>query len=243
MLKTRVGQGEQDGKRDQHTAVRAEAVLDELALLRRAAVRPVSILDVGCGDGYDSVLFSRHGSVVAVDLAPETIADAQFRYQSSGVTFLAGDFLTMDLPGAPFDAVVTLETLSHVYDQSAFVARCARLLKPGGTLVVTTQNKTVYDYLGHAPAKGYLRNWLTARQVTALMQPHFERISIRTVAPAEPGTLRPALDGRRPPPALRLAYSHKLDRLLRAAIAPRALEHARELAGIARTIVATGSRK
>jgi 2-polyprenyl-3-methyl-5-hydroxy-6-metoxy-1,4-benzoquinol methylase len=237
---TRIGQSE-TSRRSGQTAARAMAVVAELAKLPPIPDR--SILDVGCGDGYDSVLFAKFGRVVATDLAPATIDDAAKRYSGAGVTFLAGDFLTMELPDAPFDVVVTLETLSHVYDQAAFVRRCADLLKPGGQLVITTQNKAIYDYGGHGAPRGYLRRWLTQREVRELMRPRFERIRIRTIVPPTPGTRRASLDGKPPPLWMLVAYSYRLNRLLSKVIPQRQLDRAKERLGIAQTIVAVGTRR
>lgn len=227
--------------RDTHTKERAKAVADELSKLPRARRR--TILDVGCGDGFDSVSFSAFGAVTATDLAPRTIEDASRRYAGSGVKFVAGDFLALELPAAPFDVVVTLETLSHVHDQSGFIRRCAELLVPDGTLVITTQNKAVYDFLGHGPPNGYHRRWLASAELRSLMAPFFEVQSIRTISPAPPGRLKPALDGRRPPLPLRIAYSHKLNSLLKSFVAPTPIDRLKERIGMARTLVAVGRKR
>lgn len=226
--------------RDEHTNARAAAVLEELAALPARAGR--TILDVGCGDGYDSVQFARYGRVTGTDLAPATIADANQRYDGSGVTFVAGDFLTLDFPSAPFDVVVTLETIAHVYDQAAFVGRCAQLLRPGGHLIVTTQNRDVHDFLGHPPARGYLRHWLDRDDLARLLARHLNVQRIRTVDPADSGSIQPNTDGRRPPPWLRLAYSYRANRLIQRVVPVRWLDRIKERAGLGCTLVAVATR-
>jgi ubiquinone/menaquinone biosynthesis C-methylase UbiE len=232
----RVGQG---AGREAHTEARAQAVLEELARLPT----PRTILDVGCGDGYDSVLFSRYGQVVATDLAPTTIADASRRYGDSGVRFVAGDFLKMELPGAPYQTIVTLETVAHVYDQMAFFRRCAELLGPGGVIIVTTQNKEIYDFQGYPPPRGWLRKWVTAPELRGLMSPYFRSVATRTIVPAVPGTMRSAADGRRPPLPLRVAYSHKLDRIAGKVGLGRLAGALRCSLGYGQTIVAAGVKR
>lgn len=228
-------------ERDRHTLLRAAAVSRALAAVPVDARR--TILDVGAGDGYDSVQFAAYGRVTATDLAPETIADASVRYSRAGVKYVAGDFLTMPFPDAPYDVIVTLETIAHVYDQPGFVQRAAALLRPGGYLILTTQNKDVYDFGGHPPAKGYLRRWLNRRELADLLRPFFEVRHIRTVAPAEPGTLRKAPDGRTPPLSLRLAYSYRVNRIANRILGATTLGWLKERAGIARTLVAVATRR
>jgi SAM-dependent methyltransferase len=236
LFKERVG-----GARDPHSEQRVQAVLQALAALPAQPSR--RILDVGCGGGDDSLRFAQYGKVVGTDLGSATIADAAARFAGSGVRFVAGDFLELSFPEAPFDVIVTLETLSHVYDQSKFVRRCADLLVPGGTFVVTTQNRDVYDFLGHGPPKGYLRRWVNKSELVRLLTPEFDVRSVRTIAPPDAGKLQPALDGRKPPPLLRLAYSHRIDRLVRSVLPRHWLEAIREHAGLARTLVAVAVRR
>jgi SAM-dependent methyltransferase len=226
---------------DAHYEQRVHAVLQALAALPAQATR--KILEVGCGSGDDSVRFAQHGKVVATDLGSATIADAAARFSDSGVRFVAGDFLELTFPEAPFDVIVTLETLSHVYDQAKFVRRCAELLVPGGTLVITTQNRDVYDFLGYGPPQGYLRRWLNKAELVRLLSPEFDVRSVHTIAPPDAGKLKPALDGRRPPKLLHLAYSYRVDRLVRRVLPGRWLDAIRERAGLARTLVAVAARR
>lgn len=228
LMKARVGQ---TTARDEHTDARAQAVCAELAKLPRGG----TILDVGCGDGFDSALFARYGTVTATDLAPATIQDAQARYP--GVTFLAGDFLSMSFPGAPYDALVSLETLSHVDPQSGFIHRCAELLKPGGTCIITTQNRLVYDHNDHPAPNGYLRRWLTPSEVRDLMAPHFAQVRVSTFYPVPPGTLK----GKGAPLGLRLSSSYKVNRLL--GPLRGMADRVKCAAGLGMTILAVGTKR
>src|ERR1700744_395820 len=129
-----------------------------LSALKQFDVRGAKILEVGCGTGWLSTSLVNFGDVTAVDLGKEIIDTAKAR--NPQIDFRSGDIHTMDLPEGTFEVVVTLETFSHVPDQPAFVARLARLLKPGGLLLLTTQNKWVFERCADIkPAVGYLRKW------------------------------------------------------------------------------------
>ena len=232
LLKERVGHVE----RDAHTVARADAVARELE--RIPAESRQTILDVGCGDGLDSVRYARYGRVTATDLAPRTIADATDRYRESGVTFIAGDFLTVDLPDAPYDVVVSLETLSHVYDQQQFVARCSDVLAPGGRLILTTQNRRLYDLLPFPQPSGYLRRWLDREELVRLLEPLFRVESVSTLWSAAPGSLERQPNGPPLPLLTRLAYSYRLNQALSLVVPAHVLDRVRMRAGLGMTLVA-----
>jgi 2-polyprenyl-3-methyl-5-hydroxy-6-metoxy-1,4-benzoquinol methylase len=164
---------------DAPTLRRQQEVLEALA---RAGVRGGRLLEVGCGTGWLAARLQELGDVTATDLADEVIARA--RAAHPGVRFLAGDFMTLEA-GAGYDVVVCLETLSHFVDQSAFVARLASCLRAGGRLLLTTQNRSVFerrdDVTPRAP--GQIRNWVDARQLRALLTPHFRIVRLTSLLP------------------------------------------------------------
>lgn len=134
----------------------------------------LTILDVGCGAGWLEPWLTSYGRVTATDLADEVLARARVRYP--GATFLAGDFMELDLAEGSFDVVVSLEVLSHVADQAAFLARCAALLRAGGLLMLATQNRPVLERLNRVPPPrpGQLRRWVDEQELRALLEPHFD---------------------------------------------------------------------
>src|SRR5712692_5596842 len=110
-----------------------------LASLTDLKIQGARILEVGCGTGWLSSKLNEFGKVTAVDLGVEIIKTAKARHPE--IDFRSGDIHTLDLSVNSFDVIVTLETFSHVPDQSVFVRRLSQLLKSGGFLLLTTQNK------------------------------------------------------------------------------------------------------
>jgi SAM-dependent methyltransferase len=96
-----------------------------------------SALEVGCGTGRISrAIASRMDRVVAIDLSPEMIRVC--REQSRGIaniTFRCAEFLTEEIPEAPFDYVFSSATLHHLPLEPA-IERMKELVRPGGTVVV-----------------------------------------------------------------------------------------------------------
>ncbi|MBJ6980995.1 bifunctional 2-polyprenyl-6-hydroxyphenol methylase/3-demethylubiquinol 3-O-methyltransferase UbiG [Luteimonas sp. MC1572] len=112
----------------------------------RAPLSGRRVLDVGCGAGLLSEAMARAGAeVTATDLADELIKVARLHGLESGLKvdyrLQAVEALADEMPGA-FDTVTCMEMLEHVPDPGAILGACARLLKPGGRLFVSTLNRT-----------------------------------------------------------------------------------------------------
>lgn len=151
--------------------------------------RDLNILEVGCGAGWMCERMAPYGRVTGIDHADEVIARASQRMPH--ITFAAGDFLAMEFPDASFDAIVNIEVLSHVADQPAFMAKIARLLKPGGMMMMATQNRPVLEKNKLPPADGWVRNWVDRDQLRTLAAPHFSVREMFTVVPrAKEGPMR-----------------------------------------------------
>jgi len=108
------------------------AVLDGLDLPAPTAAR---ILDAGCGSGRNMVELARRGAVTGVELAPASLQLARAREVGE---VLPGS-LDQPLPfaDATFDLAVALDVLEHVADDEGAVRELARVLAPGGRLLVT----------------------------------------------------------------------------------------------------------
>jgi ubiquinone/menaquinone biosynthesis C-methylase UbiE len=98
------------------------------------------VLDVACGPGIvTAMLAPRVHEVVAFDLTPEMLNQARQRCARAGltnVTFREGSATEMPFADASFDAVVTRLSLHHFEQPALPLAEMARVLKPGGALVV-----------------------------------------------------------------------------------------------------------
>ncbi len=114
------------------------AALHWLAASRAEHIPPAAhpdevLVDLACGGGlmapYVAALGYRH---IGVDLGLPGLRLAR----SHGVTPVRGSVLAVPLADGCADVVVAGEILEHVEDDVAVLAECARLLRPGGTLVL-----------------------------------------------------------------------------------------------------------
>lgn len=101
---------------------------------------PSRILDVGCGTGYLLRLLGARCpaavELVGVDPAPRMIEVAKTRADDDRLTFAIGGSEDLPLPDGSFDLVVSTTSFDHWADQRSGVAECARVMRPGASLVL-----------------------------------------------------------------------------------------------------------
>jgi SAM-dependent methyltransferase len=197
-----------------------DAVLDGLDLPAPAAAR---ILDAGCGSGRNMVELARRGAVTGVEPAAQSLAVARARAVG---TVLPGSLTEpLPFPDATFDLAVALDVLEHVEDDEAALRQLARVLVPGGRLLVTVPQYGwlwgEHDVLSHHHRR-YTRARLLARAARAGMVAErataFNAVLLPAIAAARlaqriRGRAQPASDlGRTPQGPVNAA----LERILRA---------------------------
>lgn len=107
------------------------------AVLDAALVTPgTRLLDAGCGAGLLALLASLRGSqVFALDASPDLLAVARERLPDADVR--EGDLEALPYPDASFDAVVAVNSIFYAADMAAAMRELARVVRPGGRVVVT----------------------------------------------------------------------------------------------------------
>ena len=103
-------------------------------------------LDVGCGGGLLSEALAAQGAkVTGIDLAPAVLETARLHLYESGLQVdyreIAAEALAAECEGG-FDVITCMEMLEHVPDPAAVIDACARLLRSGGWLFLSTLNRT-----------------------------------------------------------------------------------------------------
>ena len=202
-----------------------------LGWLRQLQIKDANILDLGCATGWLTSQLAQFGTVTGVDIADASIREARSLYPH--IEFACGDFVKMRLKDESFDAVVSLDTLSHVADQVAFVQRARRVLKPGGFLMLTIQNRFVFERRADVDPQGagQIRHWLTRAEMRTLLESDFVIVQLTTLVPE--GHLG----------ILRLVNSHKLNGALRRLGFMRTWEALREWLGFGQTLAVLAQRR
>lgn len=123
---------------------RVDAFLEMASAVRRPVDRRPRCLDLGCGAGGLSVVFAAQGyDVVGIDASAEMLAHAREAAERDGlsITFRESD-VTQELPELGFspDLIVCSSVLEYVEHPEDVIGRCARVLAPGGLLLVSVPN-------------------------------------------------------------------------------------------------------
>lgn len=123
-----------------------------------------TVLDVGCGAGILTESLAKNSAhVIGIDAGVDVIAAAQEHaaIKNVSVTYHATtieDFLISH--NEQFDIITCMELIEHVPNPSRLIADCAKLLKPGGQLFISTLNRTLKAYTFAIIGAEYVLNML-----------------------------------------------------------------------------------
>jgi phosphatidylethanolamine/phosphatidyl-N-methylethanolamine N-methyltransferase len=113
---------------------------------RRAAVDRLNahgghVLEVGAGTGLALPLYAPGVTVTAIDFSEDMLAKARQKVAARDLDHVVSlrqmDARRLDVPDASFDAVAAMHVLSVVPEPERVMTEIARVLKPGGTVVIS----------------------------------------------------------------------------------------------------------
>jgi 2-polyprenyl-3-methyl-5-hydroxy-6-metoxy-1,4-benzoquinol methylase len=176
-----------------------------LSLLGPANSR--QMLDVGCGAGvFLSDARDAGWMVSGVEINPKF---PEFCRKDLGIENVKVGFVSsIPFPDASFDAVAMLDVLEHMYDPVKSVRQCARLLKPGGVLVVKSPNgsmqlrkermrKALGRGNGYVATIGHLNQFSPKTLSRAFREGGLDPILIRPARSFQEGITGPGFTARR----------------------------------------------
>jgi SAM-dependent methyltransferase len=133
------------------------------------------VLEIGVGEGYGADLLTAGTTagdgasgarrrVLGLDYDATTLAHVRRRYPA--VPVARGNAVALPVRTGAVAAVVSMQLIEHLWDQPAHLAECARVLAPGGTLVLSTPNRLTFSP-GYDPATDRPRNIYHSRELSA----------------------------------------------------------------------------
>ncbi|MCV7279779.1 class I SAM-dependent methyltransferase [Mycolicibacterium flavescens] len=143
---------------------RHEVVYQRLA--DRCADRDV--LEAGCGEGYGADLIADVARrVIGLDYDESAVAHVRARYPR--VEMRHGNLAELPLDDGEVDVVVNFQVIEHLWDQAHFVRECLRVLRPGGTLLMSTPNRITFSPGRDTPINPFHTRELNAAELTELL--------------------------------------------------------------------------
>lgn len=111
-----------------------QAIIRAIARRYLAPGEPRRILDLGCGTGGTLAVVSEFGRAVGLDPFPDALAYCRRRGLRE---LVAADATRLPFAEAGFDLVTSFDVFEHIADDGAAFAEAARMLRPGGLLLLT----------------------------------------------------------------------------------------------------------
>jgi O-antigen biosynthesis protein len=113
-------------------------------------VKNKEVLDIACGEGYGSAILAKNAlTVCGVDIDAASVAYASQTYSTiaTNLKFLTGSVAHIPLPDNSIDVIVSFETIEHVDEntQHAFLVEVKRVLRPGGSFIISTPDRINYS--------------------------------------------------------------------------------------------------
>jgi 2-polyprenyl-3-methyl-5-hydroxy-6-metoxy-1,4-benzoquinol methylase len=127
-----------------------------------------SLVEVGAGEGYGAAIFASTGaSVLAIDYDELSIGHLAASYPS--VSAVRGNLAALPVRTRSVDIVASLQVIEHVWDHPQFISECARVLRPGGSLIVTTPNRLTFSPGLDQPLNPFHTHEFTAWELSSLV--------------------------------------------------------------------------
>lgn len=145
---TQFAQGLQPGTREFFEAVVERRTRDEMPwlfdLVPFASFRGRSVLEIGCGAGYDALVFCRNGAdYTGIDVTPENIERTRkhLEFYDQRPPLSVADAEDLPFLSGTFDVVFSNGVLHHVPDIRRALGEARRVLKPGGELWIVVYHR------------------------------------------------------------------------------------------------------
>jgi len=134
-------------------------------------------LDIASGTGYGAALLNEARlRVCAIELDETTVSAARRAFPRPSLHFIRADAERLPFPSESFTNIVTLETIEHLPDDRRFLSEITRILRPGGTCVLSTPIRS-YS-VRHGIANPFHLREYEPDEASALLAAHFHRVQL-----------------------------------------------------------------
>ena len=134
------------------------------------------VADIGCGKGrFARIVKERFpdSSVIALDLA-----EAMLAHVPRNITAVAATMTALPLRSASVDGAYLTESLEHAIDIPVAIAEAARIVKPGGRIVIIDKSVRAWGRLETPPWE----KWFDEQELSSLLKRHCRKVSSQVIS-------------------------------------------------------------
>ena len=131
------------------------------------------VVEAGSGEGFGAAMLRAAGADVVLALEYDAPAVAHAAGTYPAVSSVRANLAALPVADSGIDVVATLQVVEHLWDLRGFVRDCARVLRPGGVLLVTTPNRLTFSpglARGEKPTNPFHVEEFDAEQLAALVR-------------------------------------------------------------------------
>jgi len=136
------------------------------------------VLDIACGTGFGSVYIAEQAPsfLYAADVSTEAIKSTKGKLQKSSTHWECGiqDGTNLQFEDNSFDVIISIETVEHIENDEKFVRELHRVLRPNGTLILSTPNGLITNPNGGKPENPFHIREYTPSELNSLLSPFFK---------------------------------------------------------------------
>lgn len=164
----------------------------------RAYVQDAKVLDFGCGTGYGAKHLSPHAdSILGIDISMEAIAEARTPPAPDNVTFETIppiEQVPLATEDDTFDVVLSFQVIEHLPDVDVYLREIRRVLRPGGTFICATPDRTVRLHPRQRPWNVFHLDEFSPEYLEAKVRSVFGEVHLHGMVSTPPDILEPELD-------------------------------------------------
>lgn len=135
------------------------------------------VLEAGCGEGYGAAMLTdRAERVIALDYDEPSTRHVREHYPA--LDPVRGNLAYLPIRSSTIDTVANFQVLEHMWDQGGFLTECHRVLRPGGTLIVTTPNRLTFTPESDTPLNPYHTREFAPSELAGLLRSAGFRIEL-----------------------------------------------------------------
>ncbi len=132
-----------------------------------------TVLDIACGTGYGiGLLGSKAEFVVGIDIDPIAAKEAKNECLANAAVLL-GSGLGLPFNDETFDVITSFETLEHLHERKIFLQELRRVLRPNGTLMLSTPNAKYTRPVDGVPANPFHVHEYEPDELLTELEDHF----------------------------------------------------------------------